>query len=367
MALAKHAGRFVWLSVDTEKDENSAFLAKFPVGVLPTLLVVDAEREQAALTRAASVTVTELVRLLDDGEAAVRHSASNPAGAALADGERLAGEGRPKEAAAAFRRALELGGPGWSRRGRVVESLAGALSSTGEVEACATLVAAEAPSWARDPLFVSVVTTGLYCAVEGPEAAPWRAGALAALEPLAKEALGLRDLIADDRSGVYEMLIEAREAAHDSDGKRQLAGAWLAFLEGEAARAPTPEARAAFDAHRLAASLALGDPARAVTALRASERDLPADYNAPARLATAYLELGRTDEALAAAERALTKVYGPRRLRVEETRVKIYLKKGDLAAARRALDEAIRFGESLPAVERTRKTLERLRAQRQKL
>ena len=40
-ALAKQAGRFVWLSIDTEKDRNAPFLAKFPVDVWPTLMVID--------------------------------------------------------------------------------------------------------------------------------------------------------------------------------------------------------------------------------------------------------------------------------------------------------------------------------------
>jgi tetratricopeptide (TPR) repeat protein len=111
------------------------------------------------------------------------------------------------------------------------------------------------------------------------------------------------------------------------------------------------------------ASLALGDPARVVPALEASERDLPNDYNGPARLAVAYLELGRYDDALAASERASKKVYGPRRLRVEETRAKIYQKKGDLDGARRTLTAAIHLAEALPGDSRTRHSVERLRAE----
>ena len=54
------------------------------------------------------------------------------------------------------------------------------------------------------------------------------------------------------------------------------------------------------------------------TAVHKPERDSPDDYNGPARLGIAYLELGRYDDAAAACERALKKVYGPRRLRVWE-------------------------------------------------
>ena len=101
--------------------------------------------------------------------------------------------------------------------------------------------------------------------------------------------------------------------------------------------APTQEARAAYDPHRLEAAIALGDPQRAVPALEASERDLPGDYNGPARLGIAYLELGRYDDALRRPrQRALKKVYGPRRLRVEETRATGALrKKGDVEGGAR--------------------------------
>jgi tetratricopeptide (TPR) repeat protein len=347
--------------VDIDQEANARFLEKFPVGGVPTLLVIDPAREQAVLTRASSVTAADLVLLLDEGERRVRQIAAAPAEVALAEGERLSGAGLPAEAVLAYRHALERGGPSWPERPRVVESLVDALAAADQYVACAELARGEAPGLGRDALFTSVVTTGLFCALQARD--PGRA----ALEALAREALEVRALSADDRSGVYEVLVEAREAAGDAASKRQLADAWLAFLEGEAARAPGAEARAAFDAHRLAAALALGDPARALPALEASERDLPADYNPPARLALAYLELGRVDEGLAASERALARVHGPRRLRVEETRARLLVKKGDLDGARRALDGAIAFGRTLPPSERSRRTLERLESARRQL
>src|SRR5579884_3014204 len=69
-ALAKQANRFVWLSIDTEKDRNRAFLEQHPVEVWPTLMVLDA-RGEPALRWAGSASVPQLVKLLDDGERAV--------------------------------------------------------------------------------------------------------------------------------------------------------------------------------------------------------------------------------------------------------------------------------------------------------
>ena len=152
---------------------------------------------------------------------------------------------------------------------------------------------------------------------------------------------------ADDRSGVYELLVEARQQAKDTEGAKALAARWLSFLEAEAARAPTPEARTVFDSHRMLAALVLGEPMRAVPALEQSEKDLPGDYNPPARLANLYRQLGRLDDALAASGRALEKVEGGRRLRVMSERADIQLARGERDAALRTLEDALAYARTL--------------------
>jgi hypothetical protein len=71
-ALMKHAGRFAWLSVDTEKAQNEAFLEKFPVDNWPTFFVIDPSNERAALKWLGTANVEQLEKLFDDGELAVR-------------------------------------------------------------------------------------------------------------------------------------------------------------------------------------------------------------------------------------------------------------------------------------------------------
>jgi tetratricopeptide (TPR) repeat protein len=95
--------------------------------------------------------------------------------------------------------------------------------------------------------------------------------------------------------------------------------------------------------------------------LEASERDLPGDYNPPARLAVAYLEMKKPDEALAASNRALPKVIGPRRIRVLQTRSEIFAAKGDAAASREALEQSLAYAESLPAGQRSEGTIKTLK------
>ena len=134
-----------------------------------------------------------------------------------------------------------------------------------------------------------------------------------------------------------------------------------AFLEGEAARAKSPEARAVFDSHRLSTYLALGQPERAIPMLEASEQDLPEDYNPPARLAVAYKAMKKYDEALAASDRALARAYGPRKIGILQTRADIYAAMGDPGAARRTMEETLRYAEGLPPGQRSEKTVASLK------
>jgi tetratricopeptide (TPR) repeat protein len=166
---------------------------------------------------------------------------------------------------------------------------------------------------------------------------------------------------ADDRSGIYGVLVEARGQANDEGGKHQTAEAWAAFLERAAASAQTPEQRAVYDSHRLSVYLQLGEPDRALPMLEASERDLPDDYNPPARLALAYRAMKRWGDALAASDRALARAYGPRRLVILQARTDIYLGKGDKEQARATLQQAISEATSLPAGQVSENTLAALR------
>jgi len=346
-SLKKQAGRFVWLSIDTEKEKNAAFLAQYPVEVWPTLMVIDPAHEKAVLRWPGSVNAGQLVKLLDDGERAAGGGAAAGLGA-LARADRLNAEGKKKEAAAAYQAALSQLPA--DKRPRAVESMLAALAMAREPEACAQAAVELVPPMPRGPSFANAVGTALGCAGEIKGDA--RQKALATLSPLAVEAVKLPGLLADDRSGLYETMVDLREQAGDTAGEKALAAKWLAFLEGEAARATTPEQRAAFDPHRVNAALALGEPLRAEAALRQSERDLPADYNPPARLAIVYGAAGRYDDALVAIDRALAKVYGPRALRLYDLKADLQIKKGDRAGAHETLDRALAVARALPVSQR---------------
>src|SRR5205823_2620330 len=128
------------------------------------------------------------------------------------------------------------------------------------------------------------------------------------IDVLDKATRGVRDdltldLTADDRSGLYQALIEGRRALKDEEGATTERRAWASFLERSAASAATPDQRAVFDSHRLEAYLTLGTPELAVPMLLQSQQDFPKDYNPPARLAKAYQAMKQYDAALVASDR----------------------------------------------------------------
>jgi tetratricopeptide (TPR) repeat protein len=368
-SLAGHAGRFAWLSINTEDERNAAFLERYEIAGLPTFLVVDPDAEAVALRWLGGASAAQFARLFEDGERAVRPSGAGAApDARLAQADRLAAEeGKAAAAADLYRAALEAGGPGWTGRSRALDSLVTALSQSEQWEACARLALAETPVLERGPTFANLAATGLGCADRAPDDAPWKAEATRALEPRVEEALGLGSLSADDRSSLYGFLAGRLEERGDEAGARAAAGRWMELLDAELVRARGAEERAALDGHRVSAALMLGDPARALPAIEASERDLPGDYNPPARRGTLLRELGRFDESLAAYRRALGLAYGPRKLRIYEGLSDAQAKMGDPAGARATLDEALRYADSLPEPQRPERLLEALRKKREGL
>jgi thiol-disulfide isomerase/thioredoxin len=334
-SLAPLANDFVWLTIDTEKESNAAFVARFSNRVWPTLWVVDPEREAATLRWEGTATAPELLTLL----ATVKDGTRGGAAAATMTflrANQAAARGEVAEAERGYRDVL--GAKDFPERARAVEALVGLLASKKDYAACVELALAEAPRIAAGTSRATLLVTGLSCARDGK-----RESDLRKLVEAAERAATDTDprTIADDRSALFEELVEAKKDAGDEAGARATAQAWASFLEHEAARAPTKQARAVFDAHRLSAYLAAGEPERAVPMLSESERDFPEDYNPPARLARAYLTAKRLDDARAAIDRASARVYGPRSLRVFALAADIAKERGDRRGERAALEQAL--------------------------
>jgi tetratricopeptide (TPR) repeat protein len=348
--LHRVARRFVWLSIDTEREQNASIVARLDTRVLPTLYVIEPSEEKAVLAWPGSLTATELATLLDETDLAPgRGDTGGTAAVALLRARRASAAGTGAEAIAAYREALAMVPPGTPTHAEVVDGLVTALAHDGQAAACIVTSSEEAPRMRPGTAVADVVRAGIGCAFALPSHSPEprRLSELVALgEHIASDAL--QPILADDRSDLYDYVVQALRALGRPDDARRLARAWSAFLDQQADRAPTPGARAVFDAHRLVAYIAIGEAHRAVPMLERSERDFPGDYNPPARLASAYLEMKRYPEALAAVTRALERAYGPRKLRLWVLEADVLVAQGNRDGAKRALADALSFAKTVP-------------------
>jgi tetratricopeptide (TPR) repeat protein len=323
--LARHAGRFVWLSIDTEEIKNAAFIDRYPFEAIPTFEVIDPKTEKVTYTWIGAVDVVELVRRFDEAERAFRRT----------DATAAAIPSSPEAAVLA-------------------------LAMAGKDDECAQTALTLLPTLPPGAAKASLAATAIDCALSAKEDAPWRAGAIATFEAAVREALTYKGLLDDDLSGLYGSLVDARDRQNDEAGGKAAALAWLDWLDAQARTAPSAEARAALDGYRVSAAQRAGAPERVLAAIQQSERELPNDYNPPARLATVLRLMARYDEALAASDRALAKVYGPRTITVLDSRATIYEKMGDPEGAKDALRKAIAYARTLPPSDRTTRTIARI-------
>lgn len=349
-AVARQAPRFVWLELNTDDERNAPLQDKLRIDGVPTLFVVDPADEHVALRFLGSTTVQGLQRLLDDGAAAVAGSATG-IGEGLRRADALYGSGQHAEAAKAYAELLAAAPSEWPARSRVSLARLDALNLGNEKEACAGYAQEILPAFRRTHSAASVAVSGLDCAGSLPAENASREELVAAFEATGHEIAGDRtvSMAADDRSGLYGGLLDARKEAKDAAGAKAVADDWSAFLEAEAKAAGTPEERAVFDAHRTYAFLAVGRPEEAIPFLEQAEKDRPADPDPPSRLARVYRELKRWEEAAAASDRAVAKAAGITRIGALRSRADLELAREDKAAARRFLDEALRSAEALPS------------------
>ncbi len=344
-SLARYAGRFVWLELDFDKPANREFLARHGVTYTPSLFVLDPKDERAIATQLGGMTLPELTQFLDRGERGLLKSAKTPADTALSRGDEMLGEGRRIEAIGAYREALRLADTTWPERGRAAGSLTWALSSNSDWRSCAETAVTESFQMERGQMFGRVVLSGLMCANQGGSA-QWAESARKTLEPLATEAIALPSILRDHRFQLYQQLMYSAELCGDKATVAHWGDLWIKELD--ATRPANDDERSALDVARVDAASAMGEPARVLPALAASEQAMPENYNASLRLAQMETEAKRYDDAIDACDRGLKHVSGPiGRTWLLQTKADALLRKGEPAAARRVLEDALRSAQAI--------------------
>src|SRR5438093_13348392 len=122
--LRRHAGRFVWLAINTENRKNAAFLKRNPIPALPSFLVIDPLTDTVVMRWVGGATVAQLERVFDDADVAMHGGKPHePVDVALARADSAYGMGRHAEAVVAYRAAMVAAPEGWPSYARTVEAL----------------------------------------------------------------------------------------------------------------------------------------------------------------------------------------------------------------------------------------------------
>ncbi|WP_437874388.1 thioredoxin family protein [Sorangium sp. So ce513] len=351
-SLRPFADRVVFADIDTDRPENAPFLERHEVTVWPTFFVLEPENGEVVGLWRGAASVDELHELLRGSLAAMdSRAAALPADdpvRLLIEAKRAHSAGDHAAAAAAYQRALARGGEGWPRRSEALLGLVSALRRK-DAAACAEVGRAHVAEVQGAALPADFASVLLSCASALPDRNAQRAAREAAVARLrAIVASPPAGSSADDRADAWSLLADGLQALGDAEGARAATTSKLAVLEQAAREAKSPEGAAAYDYGRAMAYLALGRGEEAVAMLKEREAQMPASYEPPARLAQVLHAMGREEEALAAAERAIGRAYGPRRLRYLKLRAEIQEKLGQRAEQVATLREEVAGYEALP-------------------
>jgi tetratricopeptide (TPR) repeat protein len=346
----------VWLSMDSENPKNNAFLDRFPLDAWPTFLVIDPRGERVVGRWIGAASVNDFRAFVQEGARAAGKAKPDAATAELHEGFEARARGDFAAAATAYRKALELTRKDDPARPERLVLLSMAL------------VRAKAPEAARECVELGVremdrtgdtsIATDFLSAVDGcaqrlPQGDPLAAGlrekSIARLEKLIASAGA--PLSVDDRSDAQANLMELLDLSRRHEQAVQVARERARLLEEAAAKAPDATMASTFDAHRTDTYLYLKEPQKAEQLLSAREKEMPDDYNPPARLARVLLEQKRLPEAEAAVDRALAKMTrGQRRIGVLGLKARILEKEGKPTAA--VVQEQLEVLRELPKTQR---------------
>jgi thioredoxin-like negative regulator of GroEL len=364
--LADVREQLVFLALDTERAENAAALSRWPVSSWPTLYLVDGDGNiQGRWVGAASPA--QLSRFVRDGQRAAEAkrtgtlAADDPL-ALLIAGDRKTALGQLNEASTLYRQTLRAAPSDWLRRPETWVALAGALRKLDQPGECVDLGLDVLAKSERQLGLTASATDFVYLVLDCARSLAARShdvedARIKELSHAAERKLrvlceqGGPALTPDDRSDACGLLCEQRKALGDQAGERRAAEQRLHVLEAAAQGVPDAVALT-YDSARSETLLYLERAPEALALLQARERALPDDYNPPYYLARVYRDLGRTDDALAALERAIALSYGPRRAGMLTLKTDLLLAQNDKPGAKQALETQLAAYRALPEGQR---------------
>ena len=357
--------RFVWLAMDTDREQNAPALTKLSISAWPTFYVLGPD--EAVLARfVGAASVQQFHDFLAAGEKA------QAGGIAAADARFLGAEralaikdydAADSELAAALTEAPK----DWAQRPEVLNQMILTKLKKNDTAGCLAVADEHINDTGNAAAASDFLVTAMSCAEQRAKDEPDRVKALRERAVKRWQAL-LADkaapLSVDDRSDAMASLRETLDALGKSGEAKQTAEAQRALLDDTAAKAPTPMAAMTYNWPRAEVYVYLQRPLDLVPALEKSAKDLPDEYDPRARLGWIYLKANKLPEAAKWTDEALKMVYGPRKGRILTQRADIAAAAGDKTAEMQYRQDAVKLYEGLPASQQSPDALE---AAKQKL
>jgi len=351
------ADRFVWLSLDTEKEQNSAALAVYPVEFWPTFFILSPTDESVQARYVGAASVAQFREFLVQGEQGHLDAIADGGGLAqddplrlVRDGDRASIAGDYAAADTAYQQALDRAPANWARRPDVLVSQISARSKAERWGDCVDLGLSVSLETGNAASAADFLFWAGQCADKLPAKDERKLAmvtkAIERLDLLVNDQSALLSI--DDRSDAMSIERAFIEQVGDLDSAKRLAQQQRAMLDKAAADAPDAHAASTYNWPRAEVYVYLGVGAELIADLEASEKAMPSNYDPPYRLAWVHLKLEQNDKALAAANRALERVYGPRRARVLSLLASIHEAGGDKAAALASHEQIVATYEALP-------------------
>jgi len=344
-ALARYAGRFVWLELNFDSPANQEFLTVHAVSYTPSFYILDPTDEHPLATQLGAMNLDELLAFLERGETSFLAKVKSPQDIKLQKGDELLNRAQFTEAAKLFGEALKEGASDWPERDNAIASYTWSLMLSNQSQQCAETAVDEAPGMNRGGGFGRVVLSGLNC-INQVDPTPWADTALQKIQPLASEAIALPATVRDHRYQIYQQLMSAAKTRGDEVTVKKWGELWLKELDSTT---PTnDDERSALDIARVDAGSLLGDPLRVLPALTASVRAMPTNYNASLRLAQMEIDARRYDEAISSCNHGLAHVTGPiGRTWLLQIKADALIHETHLSAAQRVLESALRAARAI--------------------
>ena len=365
-AMAGDKDKFVFASLDTDREANAPALGKLAISAWPTFYVVSPDETVLARFVGAAST-DQFQEFLDSGERAFKGGALAAGDAHLMSAERALAVKDLAAAETELRAALDKGPVAWLRRPEVINSLILTTAKRSDYKACLDIADQYIDQTGNSATASDFMVTAMSCADEREKD---DAKHVAALREHAAERW--KQLIADtsapmsvdDRSDAMASLRELLDKLGKHDDAKKIAEQQAALLDDAAAKAATPIAAMTYNWPRAEVYVYLKKPLDLVPALEKSAKDLPGEYDPRARLGWIYLKAGKLDEAAKSTDQALEMVYGPRKARVLSQRADIAAAANDKATEKKYREDVVKLWESLPE---SQKSLEALVKARQAL